>query len=173
MKYLITGHPGCGKTTLIKRFFKEFKDLSPEGFYTEEIREKGIRVGFAIYGSNFQFKGKLAHINFNTPFKVSKYSVDLENFEKFLKTINFMESKMIIIDEIGKMEAFSNYFKDLIFEILNSDKIFLGTIALKGTPFIDEIKKRKGVKIFNMDFIRSEEIFKIIKEEIWKKAFTG
>lgn len=169
MKYLITGPPGCGKTTFIKKLFLEFKELKPEGFYTEEVREKGIRVGFSIYDSNFNFRGYLAHINFNTPYKVSKYSVDLENFEKFLKTLNFLNSKIILIDEIGKMEVFSVYFKNLILEILNSNKIFIGTIALKGNIFIEEIKKRKGIKIFNMEFIRSNDLFKIIKEEIWEK----
>ncbi len=122
MKVLITGNPGCGKTTFIKEIFLEFKNLNPLGFYTEEIREKGKRVGFALYDKDFNFSGILAHINFNTPYGVSKYFVNLEYFEKFLRGLNFKEQNLIIIDEIGKMEIFSNYFKNLIIEILNSKK---------------------------------------------------
>ncbi len=43
---LITGPPRVGKTTLIKRLFEELTHHHPVGFYTEEIREGGIRKGF-------------------------------------------------------------------------------------------------------------------------------
>lgn len=36
---LITGLPGVGKTTLIKKLTEALKDFYPVGFYTEEIRE--------------------------------------------------------------------------------------------------------------------------------------
>lgn len=170
MKILITGPPKCGKTTFIKNLFKELKDLKPAGFYTEEIRAGGNRVGFEIYDQDFKFCGTLAHIKFNTPYKVSKYCVDVENFEKFLKKLNLEEYKIIIIDEIGKMEVFSDYFKKLIIKILNSDKVFIGTIALYGNPFIEEIKKKKDLKIFNLEFEKRDVILNIIKEELWKKA---
>ncbi|MCS7180330.1 MAG: AAA family ATPase, partial [bacterium] len=42
---LITGLPGCGKTTLIKEIIKVI-NFEKVGFFTEEIREKGERVGF-------------------------------------------------------------------------------------------------------------------------------
>jgi len=42
---IITGLPGVGKTTLIKGILHEIRSLNPIGFYTEEIREKGIRTG--------------------------------------------------------------------------------------------------------------------------------
>ena len=37
---LITGPPGIGKTTLIKRISHDLQNLNPAGFYTEEIRVK-------------------------------------------------------------------------------------------------------------------------------------
>src|SRR6266480_93311 len=46
-KVLLTGRPGCGKTTLIKRVVNELAQPAG-GFYTEEIRERGERVGFKI-----------------------------------------------------------------------------------------------------------------------------
>jgi nucleoside-triphosphatase len=45
---LITGQPGIGKTTLIKKLATELADLRPVGFYTEEIRENGVRRGFEL-----------------------------------------------------------------------------------------------------------------------------
>lgn len=169
MKYLITGRPNCGKTTLLKKFFLEFKKLNPTGFYTEEIREKGERVGFAIFDSNFKFSRVLAHISFSSNYKVSKYYVDVEGFELFLQNIDFKLSKIVLIDEIGKMETFSNHFNKLVLEVLKSDKIFIGTIALKGTPFVESLKKIEFVRLFNLEYLKQEVIFNKIKEEIWQK----
>ena len=38
---LVTGLPGVGKTTLIKKLSDALESLHPVGFYTEEIREAG------------------------------------------------------------------------------------------------------------------------------------
>lgn len=41
----ITGAPGNGKTTVIKRVIQSFPELPMAGFYTEEIRVKNVRRG--------------------------------------------------------------------------------------------------------------------------------
>lgn len=79
MHLFITGKPGVGKTTLVKRVIERLS-LNPRGFYTEEIRENGERVGFRLR----TFDGKetiLAHVRFNTPFRVGRYCVSVENLE--------------------------------------------------------------------------------------------
>ena len=45
---LITGLPGVGKTTLIKKVWEELRHLHPVGFYTAEIREEVLRKGFEL-----------------------------------------------------------------------------------------------------------------------------
>lgn len=47
MKIFLTGSPGVGKTTIIKRVVDEFPD-EVFGFYSQECRENGQRVGFDI-----------------------------------------------------------------------------------------------------------------------------
>jgi nucleoside-triphosphatase len=78
-KILLTGRPGCGKTTLIKRVVTELA-LPAGGFYTEEIRERGQRVGFKI----ITLEGKeavLAHVDFKTMQRVGKYGLNLSGLE--------------------------------------------------------------------------------------------
>ena len=45
--YLLTGKPGTGKTSLIKQVAADLKDRAG-GFYTEEIRSQGFRLGFRL-----------------------------------------------------------------------------------------------------------------------------
>jgi len=163
---LITGMPGVGKTTLIKKIANELKHLSPAGFYTDEIRVHGERVGFKLIDLNGR-RAILSHKDIKSPYRVGKYGVDIKAFEEFLSLIPFFSPStcVIIIDEIGKMECFSKKFKILLNEILNSKKLLIATIAMKGAGLISEIKKRKDIILFslttnNRDFILNE----ILKE---------
>ena len=45
--YLLTGRPGTGKTSLIKKAAAKMGN-SAGGFYTEEIRSGGARLGFRL-----------------------------------------------------------------------------------------------------------------------------
>ena len=49
---LITGTPGIGKTTVIRRAADKLKSERIRGFYTEEIREDGERCGFRLVSFN-------------------------------------------------------------------------------------------------------------------------
>jgi len=160
--FFITGKPGCGKTSLIIEILKEL-DLDAGGFYTQEIREKEIRKGFKIVTLNDK-EGILAHINIKSPYRVSRYKVNIRGLEKIgvesiLKAIK--ENKVIVIDEIGAMELFSKKFQEAVLAALNSLKQVLGIITITPNPFCDKIKKRQDTKIFyltrgNRDKIKSE-----------------
>ena len=118
---LVTGLPGVGKTTLIKKLSEALKDFHPVGFYTEEIREEGVRKGFELISLDGK-KGLLSHKNIRSPYKVGQYKVDIKGFEDFIDSISFFNplTHLIIIDEIGKMECLSSQFKKLLKEILDS-----------------------------------------------------
>ena len=85
---LITGLPGVGKTTLIKKLSEALKSLHPVGFYTEEIRERGERKGFEIISLEGK-KGLLSHKEIRSPYKVGQYKVDIKGFEDFIDSISF------------------------------------------------------------------------------------
>lgn len=161
--FLITGLPGCGKTTLIKEIISEL-DVEKKGFFTEEIREKGKRAGFMIVTLSGK-KAVLAHKDFTFPYRVSKYSVSVENLEDVgVKEIEQAISGkfLIVIDEIGKMELFSERFKKAVIAAFESENRVLASILLRPHPFCDKLKKRDDTEVF----LLTRENYTTIKQEI-------
>jgi len=168
---LITGAPGIGKTTLIKKLYEELKDFHPVGFYTEEIREKGVRKGFELISFDGK-RGLLSHVEIKSVFKVGRYGVDIDGFEGFLDSIKLEDAGgIVIIDEIGKMECLSQKFKMLLRLLLNSHRLVIATIALKGSGIIAEIKKRDDIGLFAMTKSNREFLLLEILKDVKKLSF--
>jgi len=146
--YLLTGKPGTGKTSLIRQAVNDLKDKA-DGFYTEEIRIGGIRQGFRLVTLSGE-STILAHVDIKSPFKVSKYGVDISALEDVgIPALQraWEKGKVVVIDEIGKMEIFSDKFRQIVQEILESQQKVLGTIMLKPNPWADIIKQKPQVKL--------------------------
>jgi nucleoside-triphosphatase len=156
----ITGPPGCGKTTLLVRLAKHFADLHPAGFYTEEIREAGVRQGFRLVAFDGT-TGVLAHVRFHCRQRVGRYGVDVPGFEAFLDTLDLTNSvsPLIFIDEIGKMECLSPLFVALVREILDSDRTVVATVSLTGSGFFVEVKGRSDCEVVTVTPGNRERIF--------------
>jgi len=148
---LITGLPGIGKTTAIKKLAEGLKELGPEGFYTAEIREGAERQGFELIGLDGS-RGLLSHVGIKSNYRVGRYGVALGDFEKFLDALMLARPKtrVIIIDEIGKMECLSQRFKAVVRSVLDSETPVIATVALKGAGFIAEVKNRGDIKLLEM-----------------------
>jgi nucleoside-triphosphatase len=148
---LITGFPGVGKTTLIKRLCEEPGPENPVGFYTEEIREGTVRKGFRLISFAGE-SGVLSHVSIRSSSRVGKYGVDVAGFEKFLEKIDLLggSSNQVVIDEIGKMECLSKKFVHILQEILDSDKTVVATIAARGGGVISQVKQRDDITLLEI-----------------------
>ena len=146
--YLLTGRPGTGKTSLIKQVVAAAGDKAG-GFYTEEIRSGGSRQGFKVITLDGA-EAVLAHINIRSPHRVSKYGVDVAGLERVgLAALEraARDRPLVIIDEIGKMELFSQSFRKAVLSLLERRKPLLATIMSSSHPWADAVKQRHGVKL--------------------------
>lgn len=141
---MITGLPHSGKSTLLKGVISGLPHKV--GFTTEEILRDGVRCGFAI--ENHRGKTSvLASVDLDTPFKVSRYCVDIEGFESMLpKVSDFENQDVLYLDEIGQMELFSTRFRRLVEKYLNAPNVCLATLSkVFNDEFIEQVKRRPDV----------------------------
>jgi nucleoside-triphosphatase len=151
-KILLTGLPGCGKTTAVMKVIASLDREKVAGFYTEEIRQDGIRKGFRWMCLDGQ-SGILAHVDIRSPAKVGKYGVDVAGFEKNVVPIldpDQTDAELFVIDEIGKMECYSEQFVAAVRRLFRSDRSVLATVAKKGGGFISEVRNYPGIMLFNL-----------------------
>ncbi len=164
---LLTGVPGIGKTTVIQKVAKGLRDYLLKGFYTREIREGGMRKGFELVSFDRR-TAILAHVDQDGPFRVSRYGVNLKAFDTFLSDLSLenFDTDLVIIDEIGKMECYSETFKRIVHRVLDSDIVLLATIGKRGNPYMEEIKKRDDVKLIEVTRQNRDRIPVEIETEI-------
>lgn len=148
---LITGAPGAGKTTVIRGLIAELPG-TVGGFFTEEIREAGERVGFRVSALDGRV-GILAHTAAVRGPRVGRYQVDVLAFEAVGVTAleeAIRQADLIVVDEIGKMELCSARFVRALDLALDSPKPILGTILRAPHPWTDALKRRHGIELYRL-----------------------
>lgn len=143
---LLTGTPGVGKTTVIRRVAERLAGARLGGFYTGEMRAAGRREGFRLVG----FDGServLAHVRLPAP-RVSKYGVDVAALDAAVAALlDPGSAEVFLVDEIGKMECLSGRFVEAVRRLLDSGRVVVATIARRGGGFIAEVRGRPDVAL--------------------------
>jgi len=154
----ITGSPGIGKTTVLLRTVEALKNMGFRvgGMLSREVREGGTRVGFEIVDFETERRGWLAHVNQPDGPLVSKYRVNLRDLETIgaVSIRNAVaKAQIVIVDEIGPMELFSQAFIEAVVQAINSDKPVLGVIHHRArNPLIDSVKTREDAEIIEVTY---------------------
>jgi len=160
MKIFISGLPRSGKTTLVKKIYEDFSTkIKISGFYTEEISIEGKRMGFKIYsidlGKEFEFAKRRKEKDFEVEY--AGYYLNLKILDEIIDKVD-LTSKLIIIDEIGKMEMMSKKFENFINEILNKNLNILATVHRSLAE-----KYKKFGKFYWLERENWEKVYKEIK----------
>ena len=164
---LVTGQPGCGKTVLVRDLYeharRRFPTLVYSGFYTAEALcghpSKAFRVGFDIVTVPGGASGVLARKGLKSKFKTGEYGVDVASFDDLampeLEVPSGTGLHVVVIDEIGRMEAHSKLFGPAVQKLLEQPNVLLvGSVAAPRyghkLQLAEDIKAQLGIFVVPM-----------------------
>lgn len=146
IRLFLTGQPGVGKSTIVRRLHEHLitRGLRTGGMLSGEIREGGVRVGFEILDLQTGRKGTLAHVRQYSGPRVGKYTVHLHDLAEvgagsILAAVSSCD--VVFIDEVGPMELKSDEFKAAVVRALDCPKPVIATIHRSASdPLVNQIK---------------------------------
>ncbi len=156
---LLTGRPGVGKTTVIRKVAAGLASRRLGGFYTEEMRADGERRGFRLVTFDGR-DGVMAHVDVRGPARVGKYGVDVGIVDELAGSALVVrpDVSVYLVDEVGKMECFSPAFVMAMRELLDSTKPVIATVARRGGGFIAEVKAREDTELLEVMRANRDEL---------------
>jgi nucleoside-triphosphatase len=150
---LLVGRPGVGKTTLIRAVADGLGDQAG-GFYTEEILGPGGRKGFRLVTLDGR-QAVMAHVTLRGGGRptVGRYGVDAAAIERVgvaaLRRA-MAAGRIVVMDEIGKMELFCGPFKEAVLQAVGGPHTVLATVMAKPHPWVDALKALPYVEVWEV-----------------------
>jgi nucleoside-triphosphatase len=135
------------------------------GFFTREVREGGTRRGFVIETLDGVTAplAEVARIGFP---RVGKYRVLSESIDEVAVRAIAGSADFIIIDEIGTMETVSARFIQAVGQAFAGRSVVIATIAGRGNAFIEGIKQRPDVHLFEVTRKNRDSLADAILKEL-------
>ncbi|MFW6273434.1 MAG: nucleoside-triphosphatase [Halanaerobium sp.] len=188
--FFLTGKKDAGKTTILKSLFTA-ADIVPGGYTTFRLLESksGRPLLFQLKAAEFLLGGQqlVEEIEISADMKdlddsanylqINKNHVFAERLDPYAEFnvypevfdncgANFLNSSsdIILIDELGRFELKAGRFKKEVFSLLESDKLVIGVIKAESNIFLDKIRAREDLKIFELKRDNRDKIYnKLLK----------
>ena len=152
MHIFLSGYPGVGKSTLIRKSLKEL-NIIPSGFITFSCPVNQDRVSEVFIG----FASEMKHQPDYAPALIGRRYMDgfwqayPDTFNNLgVEILNQAVPPLILMDELGFMEKDAYLFQEKAFNLLNGDIPILGVIKPKPLPFLDRIRIHPQVHIMDI-----------------------
>ncbi len=170
MHSFIVAPPGTGKSTLIRRVLEE---LHPPvfGFLTRKEKDEwDEELGNPIYIYGAGRPQLRSAENLVGYCKDRRPMVYPDAFDRFAPKLwePVPQDAVIVMDEIGFMEASSEAFCKGIFHLLDGDIPVIAAVKDKDTDFLRKIRSHPKAKCFYLTEDNRQEIFLSVLKEIKK-----
>jgi len=150
----VTGAPGSGKTTVALKSAERLKEkgYSVGGMLSRDVRSYGNRIGFEILDLSSGTRGWLASIHQEQGPRVGKYRVNIDDLDRIgvhavLVADEIMD--VVIIDEIGPMELFSERFIAAVKQVVEGRKLVVCTIHWRmADGWLEDLRKREDAEMY-------------------------
>jgi len=179
--FIVTGSPGEGKTTVLLRTVDGLtaKGYAVGGMISRDVRSFGTRTGFELLDVGSGTKGQLASIYQSQGPQLGKYRVNLEDLKEIganaiLQAVS--RSDVIVIDEIGPMELFSQQFVQAVQKALDSSKPVVCTVhwRMKNELLENTLQKEEAERYVvnheNRDYLHEILVERIVALLIHKES---
>lgn len=167
LNIFLTGKSGVGKSSLLFKIINEF-NCSIGGYIEKKIinnNEIKYDMVSLVDGRQNNIIG-VSYLD-NKDYKVFKEVFNTIGVEIIQKSIK--NSDVIVMDEIGFFELNCIEFREEIIRALDCSKFVIGVIKKSDNDFLNKIRTRSDVLIFEVNFDNREKLFYDIMNVIKNK----
>jgi nucleoside-triphosphatase len=154
--WILSGKPGIGKTTIIHALAAYLTQAGYKvgGIVSPELTENGKRTGFNIRDLTTGREETMAHTTAESPMRVGGYRVLAHNIDAVCGEafpFAFQYAQVILVDEIGPMELFSQGFKHYVKQTFQQPQPVVAVVHTKANQkFIRGLLKTKASSSWNV-----------------------
>ncbi len=180
MKILISGAPQCGKTTIMNKIIHELKvsQLECMGCLVHEVKQDNSRVGFNIcYFPSHETEILASKTDTYSDFYIGKYSVNVAGINEKLipfmhQMAHMLDDKIIIFDEIGRMQNCSQLFLPTLDQLMHSAHTMLASIVHDDEVWARPYKTNEKVFLIPLDEKNRQDVFDLIMVMLKKREWV-
>ena len=168
--YIITGKTGSGKTCLIQNLIQKFllENIRLSGIYSARILENDKTTGYDVVNISSGETKKFLRVHGNeNQQRIGKFYIDPDGVDKGNEILMNSQSKLIIIDEIGKLELEGRGWAHSLEKLLKKSGSHL--ILSVREEVIDKVTEKFMISpkiIFNVGEQNDEDLFSLILDEL-------
>jgi nucleoside-triphosphatase THEP1 len=167
--YIVTGNIEAGKTSTILEIVSKLKmeNIKVEGIVTTRILENEITAGYDVLNISTREKVRfLRTFGDDIQQRIGKYFIYDEGLKLGENSLNNSNTKLFVIDEIGKLELEEKGWHKLLLQVISHSKSnLLLSVRLE---VINEVLEKYNISpkyIFNVSEQKGDELFLMLQKD--------